>query len=107
MNIERFVLLPVIEHLAGVAGHDARVGGDALPVKSRLRKPALPQPGFAFVGKQSLSEKPAAFADDVVLQKILIVADENGFNQVRMIEEINVDPRSAVIEDVAEFRRPL
>src|SRR5438874_10374858 len=107
MNIEGFVLLPGVEHLAGIAGHDARVGCNAVAVKCRLRKPALTQPGFAFVGEQAFAEEPAAFPDYVVLREILIIADENGLDQVRMIEKVNVDPRSAVIEDVTEFGRPL
>src|SRR6266542_4365485 len=72
-------------------------------MKGRLRKSPLPQPKIPLTGKQSLAKKPAALSDDMVLHEVLIIADQHRFDQVWMVQEINMDPSLAIVEDIAEF----
>src|SRR5215475_16210096 len=71
-----------------------------------LREPPLAQPRFPFVREQSITKEPAAVADYAVLEEILVVADQHGLDQVGVIQKIHMQPRSAVIKDIAVLRRP-
>ena len=75
-------------------------------MKRGLAEPSLPLPMLTLARKQPITEKPAAVPDHPVLQEILMIADQNEFDQVRMVQEINVDPSCAVVEDVSEFSSP-
>src|SRR6266446_1817035 len=103
MDVTRLSVLvfPRNQHLLRVASHDLGVRRDTLAVKCRLRKSPLTQPRFAFVGQQTVAEEPSALAHDVVLEKILVVPYQYRFDQARMIQEIDVNPRRAIIKDVA------
>src|SRR5206468_11287245 len=79
---------------------------DALAMKCRRGETSLTEPGVAFVSQQSLTEKPTTVADYAVLQKILVTADQNFLDEIRMVEKINVQPRGAVIKNVAELGCP-
>ena len=76
-------------------------------MKCRLREPTLPQPKITFAGQQTFAEKPAAVANDAIFLEIGRIADEHGFNQVRVVKEINPQPGSAVVENIPKFLRPL
>src|SRR5437879_4183963 len=106
MDVARIAVAPRGEHLFRVVGHDFRVGSNSLAMKSRLRQTALPQPGFAFVGEESVAEKPSAVADDAIFQEILIIADQHSLDQVGMVKEINVEPCGAVIKNIAKLGCP-
>lgn len=75
-------------------------------MKRRLAEPSLPLPLLTLARKQPITEKPAAVPDHSVLQEILVIANQNEFDQLRMVQEINVDPSCAVVEDVTEFSSP-
>jgi hypothetical protein len=75
-------------------------------VKCRLRQMSLSQPGVAFIREQTLAEEPSAVAYDAILQKVLSVSNQHGFNQVGMVQEIDVKPNGAVIKDIAKLFRP-
>src|SRR5580704_4802989 len=75
-------------------------------MKRWLAEPSLPLPLLTLARKQPITEKPAAVPDHSILQEILVIANQNEFDQVRMVQEINVDPSRAVVEDVAEFSSP-
>ena len=75
-------------------------------MERRLRETTLTQPGFAFIREQAIAKEPAALTDYVVFQKILIIADQDCLDQVRMIQEINLNPAGTVIEDVPKLACP-
>src|SRR6185437_5150651 len=75
-------------------------------MKRWLRKPALAQPRLSFVREQALAKEPAALLDHVVFEEVLRIADQHPLDQVRIVQEVNVQPRRAVVEDVTELPRP-
>src|SRR5947208_5662871 len=77
MDVAYIAVAPRGEHLFRVVGHDFRVGSNSLAMKSRLRQTALPQPGFAFVGEESVAKEPTTLADDAIFQEILIITDQH------------------------------
>ncbi len=44
--------------------------------------------------------------DNAIFPEILLVRDQNGFDELRRIQKIDVNPSSAVVKDIAEFPRP-
>src|SRR5450631_2229909 len=106
MDVASLAVAPGCEHLLRVVRHDFRVRRNAFAMKRGLRQPPLSQPRLSFVGQEAVAKKPSALADDVVFEKILVIAYQYSFDQVGMIEEINMDPRGAIIENVAVLSRP-
>ena len=76
-------------------------------MKCRLGQAALAKPEVTFAGQQSVSEEPAAVANDTIFLKISRIAHEHGFDQIGMIEKINWEPSRSVVENIAVFPRPL
>src|SRR5205823_4813306 len=106
MDIAGFAVAPRRQHFHGAVSHNLRVRRNPLAMKCRRGEPPLPEPGIAFVSEQSLTKKPAAVADDAVFQKILVVPDQNFFDEIGMIQKIYVQPCRAVIKNISEFARP-
>src|SRR5262249_14755912 len=106
MNVAGLAVLPMGQHLLGVAGHDPAIRSDALTVKCGLGEAPLTKPGIALIGEQSVAKEPAAVLDEAVFEDVLVISDERCLNQIRMIEKVNVKPGGTVIEDVAVFARP-
>jgi hypothetical protein len=75
-------------------------------MKRWLAEAALPLPVFPLACKQAISEKPAAVLDHTVFQKILVIANQNELDQVRMVKKINVDPSGSVVKDVSVVFSP-
>ena len=106
MDVARFAVAPCSEQSFRVVGHDFRVGSNSLAMKSGLGQTALPQPGLAFVGEESVAKEPATLADDPIFQEILIITDQHRLDQVRMIKEVNVEPSGTIIENVTVLAGP-
>jgi len=75
-------------------------------MKCGLGQPALPKPPAALARQQTLAEEPTAVLDNAILPEILLIRDQNGFDKLRRIEEIHVNPSGAVVKDIAVFPRP-
>jgi hypothetical protein len=75
-------------------------------VECGLRKPALSLPFLSLTGQQAIAEKPATVLDDAVLPQVCMIAKQNELDQVRTIDEVNVNPAGTIIENIAVFSCP-
>src|SRR5207253_7757428 len=75
MDVDYGAVLPSGEHLLRIFGDDAGVECDSFAMKGGLAEPALLLPVISFAGKQTVSEKPTAVSDHLVLEEVLMVAD--------------------------------
>jgi len=75
-------------------------------VEGGLGEPALSLPFVALTGQQAVTEEPATIPYNVVLYQVLVVSNQNRLDQVRPVEEVNVNPARSIVEDVAVFSCP-
>jgi hypothetical protein len=106
MDVAAFAVFPGPQHFLGAPGDNPRIQRKPFAMKCRLAQPALPQPLAAFTCQQTLTEKPAAVLDNAILPEILLIGDQNGFDELRRIQKIDVNPPGAIVKDIAEFPRP-
>src|SRR5207245_9907857 len=106
MDVAVFAVFPGIQHFLGARVDNPRIQREPFAMKSGLGIPALPQPLAALACQQTLTEKPAAVLDNAIFPEILLIGDQNGFDKLRRIEKIDVNPPGAIVKDIAEFARP-
>src|SRR6266496_1983273 len=91
MDVAVFAVFPGIQHFLG----------------ARVDNPRIQREPFAALAcQQTLTEKPAAVLDNAIFPEILLIGDQNRFDELRRIEKIDVNPSGAIVKDIAEFPRP-
>jgi hypothetical protein len=75
-------------------------------VKRRLDDVPLLPPRISFVGQQTVSKDPAVELEGLTLDETVVVGYQNGLDKVRIVEEIDVTGKSAVVKDVTISTSP-
>jgi len=75
-------------------------------VEGGLNKPPLLQPRTAFVDHQPVAKDPAIEPHGLALDEVLVAGHQNVFDQIGVVEEVDVTMKDAVIEDVAVLAGP-
>jgi len=88
MKITLFPDFPPAEQLPRMADHHLAIAGKPLTRKSWGSKTALAVPEIAFACQETLAEDSTHLTpEDTVLDKIAVVFDENGLNEIRVTDQ--------------------
>src|SRR5262245_800108 len=92
MDVADFAIGPGIGDRLGQAHHVLAVGGDLPAQEGRLHQSPLPQPQRARAGYEAVAEESANDAVAPVFLKVVCLGDEHLTNQVRVVEQPDLQP---------------
>ena len=100
-DVDHFAFPPTLPGARAEPDHHLGVRVDALPMKRRLREPALAAVKLAFACKQRFPEKLLGYLEAPALYEVAAVRHKHVANVVWMIEQIDVLRAKLEMHDVA------